>query len=260
MNALVERKGLARTSNTPGRTRARSTSSRQAPTARSSTFGDLPGLRLRSAQKEREEGWGPMMEGYLLRRAHAPRLVLLVDIRRGVRGRRRARGVLGPDEEAARRRRDESRQAPQVPKQARARQAPRRDAGADRRLLVGDRSGSRRAWSAILARRAREAALRAERDERLGLDLAALVELEAQALQHRREHDVPSISAKWLPMQTRAPRRTACTRARELLLVVHGEPVEAETHRLRERIRPAMDAEDVESTTLAFGQAARRRA
>lgn len=83
LNALVQRKGLARTSKTPGHT-AKINLFQLRTDAGDLVFGDLPGYGFASRSKEEVKSWGPMIEGYLLKRASLRALVLLVDVRRGV--------------------------------------------------------------------------------------------------------------------------------------------------------------------------------
>ena len=83
LNALVQRKGLARTSKTPGHT-AKINLFQIRTDAGDLVFGDLPGYGFASRSKEEKKSWGPMIEGYLLKRASLRALVLLVDVRRGV--------------------------------------------------------------------------------------------------------------------------------------------------------------------------------
>jgi GTP-binding protein len=47
-------------------------------------FADLPGYGFAARSKEERKSWGPMVEGYLLKRSSLRVLVLLVDLRRGV--------------------------------------------------------------------------------------------------------------------------------------------------------------------------------
>ncbi len=83
LNALVARKGLARTSKTPGHT-AKINLFQIKTDAGEIIFGDLPGYGFAARSKEEKKSWGPMIEGYLLKRGSLRALVLLVDVRRGV--------------------------------------------------------------------------------------------------------------------------------------------------------------------------------
>ena len=95
LNALVQRKGLARTSKTPGHTAkinlfeiqvagSAEGGTAQKPDASGLIFADLPGYGFASRSKSEIQSWGPMIEGYLLKRDALRALVLLVDLRRGV--------------------------------------------------------------------------------------------------------------------------------------------------------------------------------
>jgi GTP-binding protein len=79
INALLNRKGLARTSRTPGRTRLYNYFEIQ-PGKR---LVDLPGYGHASVNEATRESWGPLGEA-LRRRASFGGIVLVVDIRRGV--------------------------------------------------------------------------------------------------------------------------------------------------------------------------------
>jgi GTP-binding protein len=84
LNAMMQRKGLARTSNTPGCTRQLNVFELRAADGLSLRFVDLPGYGwARRSKKERSE-WQTMIEGYLTKRASLRAIVLLVDVRRGV--------------------------------------------------------------------------------------------------------------------------------------------------------------------------------
>ena len=89
LNALLGKKGLARVSQTPGRTRLlnffRVTLEGHGTERRDSgiMFVDLPGYGYAKVSKSVRDQWGPMIEGYLRGRASLCGLVLLTDIRRG---------------------------------------------------------------------------------------------------------------------------------------------------------------------------------
>jgi len=83
LNALVARKGLARTSKTPGHTNKINLFEVRTE-AGEIVFGDLPGYGFAARSKEQLKAWQPMIEGYLLKRGSLRALVLLVDVRRGV--------------------------------------------------------------------------------------------------------------------------------------------------------------------------------
>ncbi len=81
LNALVGRRALARTSNTPGRTRE----------VNFFTLGDevylvdLPGYGYAKASKTAVAGWNQLIEDYLKGRATLRRVFLLIDARHGLK-------------------------------------------------------------------------------------------------------------------------------------------------------------------------------
>jgi len=78
INALLRRKGLARTSNTPGRTQEINffrVNDRFA-------FIDLPGYGYAKVPEKLRSNWGPMVETYLGQRPTLRLVVLILDIRR----------------------------------------------------------------------------------------------------------------------------------------------------------------------------------
>ncbi len=83
LNALTMRKNLARTSKTPGHTNKVNLFDVRAEAAHV-VFADLPGYGFAARSKEQKKSWGPMIEGYLLKRPSLRALVLLVDVRRGI--------------------------------------------------------------------------------------------------------------------------------------------------------------------------------
>ena len=86
LNALVARKGLARTSKTPGHTdkiNLFEIALKDVDPSRI-VFADLPGYGFAARSKAQKKSWGPMIEGYLLGRGALRALVLLADVRRGV--------------------------------------------------------------------------------------------------------------------------------------------------------------------------------
>jgi GTP-binding protein len=88
LNAVLGRKGLARVSQTPGRTRLLNffqvTTSRGSQ-GRATEFlcVDLPGYGYAKVSKAVHEQWGPMIEEYIRGRRSLRGLVVLTDIRRG---------------------------------------------------------------------------------------------------------------------------------------------------------------------------------
>jgi GTP-binding protein len=83
INALVGRRKLARTSNTPGRTRTLVLFRVQ---LRDGAFDlvDLPGYGYAKVSKTERRAWGPMIEGFLRQRAGLRCVVVIVDVRRGL--------------------------------------------------------------------------------------------------------------------------------------------------------------------------------
>jgi len=81
INGLLGAKGLARTSNTPGRTQTVNFYR----VNRVHFFVDLPGYGYARAPKSVRQTWGPMVEGFLERRREAIALaIVLVDARHEV--------------------------------------------------------------------------------------------------------------------------------------------------------------------------------
>ncbi len=78
LNTLVNRKNLARTSSTPGRTQALNffrVNNRF-------TFVDLPGYGYARVSREVKKSWRGMVEAYLRNRPNLKAVVVIVDIRR----------------------------------------------------------------------------------------------------------------------------------------------------------------------------------
>jgi len=84
LNALLERKGLARTSSTPGCTRELVVFEAVASDGAVLTFVDLPGYGYAKRSKAERENWAGLVEDYLLGRPSLAAVVVLVDVRRGV--------------------------------------------------------------------------------------------------------------------------------------------------------------------------------
>ena len=79
LNALLGRRGLARTSGTPGRTRQINfflVNERF-------VLADLPGYGFAVGSEAERRSWGPLVEGYLRERPTLRGVALLVDARRG---------------------------------------------------------------------------------------------------------------------------------------------------------------------------------
>lgn len=87
LNRLANRKGLARTSRTPGRTRGivlfQLTLGRggAVPALR---LCDLPGYGYAKVSRDERDSWQPLIEGYTKGRATLALFVVLVDARRGI--------------------------------------------------------------------------------------------------------------------------------------------------------------------------------
>jgi GTP-binding protein len=80
INALVGRRGLARASGTPGRTRQLNFFLLNERFA----LVDLPGYGFAVGPEDEQRAWGPLVEGYLRERPTLRGLVLVIDARRGV--------------------------------------------------------------------------------------------------------------------------------------------------------------------------------
>ena len=80
INCLVGRRGLARASQTPGRTRQLNFFLLNERFA----IVDLPGYGFAVGPEEEQRAWGPLVEGYLRERPTLRGLVLVIDARRGV--------------------------------------------------------------------------------------------------------------------------------------------------------------------------------
>jgi GTP-binding protein len=78
INTLVKRKGLARTSNTPGRTQEINFFTVNNRFA----FIDLPGYGYAKVPEKIRKNWGPMIETYLCERPTLRLVILILDIRR----------------------------------------------------------------------------------------------------------------------------------------------------------------------------------
>lgn len=82
LNALVGQKALARTSNTPGRTREVN----YFLLDNQAYLVDLPGYGYAKAPKKEVAGWNQLIQDYLRGRASLKRVFLLVDARHGLKG------------------------------------------------------------------------------------------------------------------------------------------------------------------------------
>ena len=80
INALVNRKALARSSQTPGKTRTINFYNVE----NAMYFVDLPGYGYAKLSKSESEKWGDMIEKYLIKNERLRAVVLILDIRRAV--------------------------------------------------------------------------------------------------------------------------------------------------------------------------------
>jgi GTP-binding protein len=87
INALVRQRGLARTSNTPGRTQELIFF--EAP-GLAFYIVDMPGYGFAAAPKAKVEAWSKLVRDYLLGRPTLRRVLLLIDARHGARSADRA--------------------------------------------------------------------------------------------------------------------------------------------------------------------------
>jgi GTP-binding protein len=79
INALANRKQLARVSNTPGRTQLINVFEVESKRPARGTMVDLPGYGFAKASKSVKRGWPEMIEGYLLGRENLAMVFVLVD-------------------------------------------------------------------------------------------------------------------------------------------------------------------------------------
>jgi len=84
LNRLMQRKNLARTSSTPGCTRAITFYSVALNDGRELSLVDLPGYGYAKRSKTERKEWGELIDDYITKRATLRALVLLVDARRGL--------------------------------------------------------------------------------------------------------------------------------------------------------------------------------
>lgn len=77
INAMINRKSLARTSGSPGKTRTINFYNVE----NSLMFVDLPGYGYAKISKSEKEKWGAMIENYLIKREFLRGIILLIDIR-----------------------------------------------------------------------------------------------------------------------------------------------------------------------------------
>lgn len=95
LNALTGRKTLARTSNTPGRTREINFFD----LGEALLLADLPGYGYAKVSKKQVKGWTRLVRDYLTGRPNLRRLCLLIDARRGIKD--SDREIMGLLDEAA---------------------------------------------------------------------------------------------------------------------------------------------------------------
>ncbi len=167
LNRLAGRKGLARTSKTPGRTRGLvmfrlALRARDAPDRRRCSLIDLPGYGYARVSQAERRGWQPLIEGYTRTRRALALFVILIDARRGIEDEeRQLYEWLGT---RARARADRLHQGRQAVGQRAGRccasapaacsAAPRRAVGAGRCWCRARRGrGSAALWAAIFQRR-----------------------------------------------------------------------------------------------------------
>jgi GTP-binding protein len=84
INSLVERRGLVRTSSTPGCTRQVNVFETRAKDGTVLNLVDLPGYGFARRSHDERRAWAELIEGYLATRPSLAALCLLVDARRGL--------------------------------------------------------------------------------------------------------------------------------------------------------------------------------
>jgi GTP-binding protein len=84
INSLVERRGLVRTSSTPGCTRQVNLFEVRAKDGLTLVLADLPGYGFAKRSKDERKQWAELIETYLRSRASLATIVILVDARRGL--------------------------------------------------------------------------------------------------------------------------------------------------------------------------------
>jgi GTP-binding protein len=83
LNMLVGKKGLAKTSSTPGRTRLLNWFDVVPQSGSRLAFVDLPGYGYAKVPKAMRAGFGPLVESYVKERGVLDAVVVLIDARRG---------------------------------------------------------------------------------------------------------------------------------------------------------------------------------
>jgi GTP-binding protein len=84
INTLVQRRKLVRTSATPGATRGLNLFRATLRGGEQLDLVDLPGYGYAKVSKVERGSWGPLIEGFLTRRAGLRAVVVIVDARRGL--------------------------------------------------------------------------------------------------------------------------------------------------------------------------------
>lgn len=84
INTMVARKKLVRTSSTPGATRGLNLFRVELDEETILDFVDLPGYGFAKRSKSERASWGPLIEGYLKKRANLRAVVVIIDARRGL--------------------------------------------------------------------------------------------------------------------------------------------------------------------------------
>jgi len=84
LNALMQRRGLVRTSSTPGATRSVNVFRAVTRNGLDLHLVDLPGYGYAKRSKAERKQWGPLLENYLQGRPTLRAVVILVDARRGI--------------------------------------------------------------------------------------------------------------------------------------------------------------------------------
>lgn len=82
INAIVRQNGLARTSNTPGRTQELNFFAVEGV---ASYLVDMPGYGYAKAPKDKVDAWGQLVRDYLRGRVTLKRVLVLIDARHGVK-------------------------------------------------------------------------------------------------------------------------------------------------------------------------------
>ncbi|MBI2395621.1 MAG: ribosome biogenesis GTP-binding protein YsxC [Deltaproteobacteria bacterium] len=84
LNAMMQRRGLVRTSSTPGQTRSVNLFRAVTRNGLDLHLVDLPGYGFAKRSKAEKRQWGPLIEAYIVGRPTLRAVVVLVDARRGV--------------------------------------------------------------------------------------------------------------------------------------------------------------------------------